>query len=77
VQLAEWTELHEIFGKLPDEQREIVELLWYHGLTQPEVADLLGTSLRTVKRRWQHARLLLHEYLREGRADLRSGGSVS
>ncbi|MCI0380486.1 MAG: sigma-70 family RNA polymerase sigma factor [Gemmataceae bacterium] len=62
--LAEWTELHEAIEKLPDEEREAFDLLFYQGLSQPEAADVLGTSLRTLKRRWQRARLLLHDALR-------------
>jgi DNA-directed RNA polymerase specialized sigma24 family protein len=35
----------------------------YQGLSQAEAAELLGGSERTVKRRWQTARLILHEAL--------------
>ena len=38
-------------------------MLWYQGLTQAEAAELLGVSSRTVKRRWQTARLRLFEAL--------------
>lgn len=48
---------------LPEEEREIFDLLWYQGLTQAEAANLLNISDRTVKRRWQSARLLLHDRL--------------
>src|SRR5258706_15757041 len=50
-QLSLWTEFHEKVKDLPDELRESFELLWYQGLTQTEVADLLGVSTRTVQRR--------------------------
>ena len=50
--------------KLTDEQREVFDLLWYEGLTQPEAATILGVSLKTVKRRWQDARLFLFEAMR-------------
>ena len=33
-------------------------------LKQAEAADLLGIAERTVKRRWQSARLMLHEALK-------------
>jgi DNA-directed RNA polymerase specialized sigma24 family protein len=39
-------------------------LLWYEGLTQPEAATVLGVSLKTVKRRWQDARLFLFEAMK-------------
>lgn len=61
--LAEWGELHERIASLPDEEREVCDLLWYQELTQPQAADILGVSERTVKRRWQSARLKLHEIL--------------
>lgn len=54
----------EQVDKLPDEEREVFGLLWYEGLTQPEAASVLNVSLKTVKRRWQSARLLLHRAMR-------------
>jgi RNA polymerase sigma factor (sigma-70 family) len=61
--LAAWGELHERIGALPEEEREVFDLLWYQGLSQPEAAEVLGVSERTIKRRWQGARLRLHEAL--------------
>jgi RNA polymerase sigma-70 factor (ECF subfamily) len=60
--LARWTELHEQIGALPDEEREVVELVFYQGLSQPEAAELLGTSLRTLQRRWHSALCKLHRF---------------
>jgi RNA polymerase sigma-70 factor (ECF subfamily) len=51
---------------MPDEEREIFDLLWYQGLSQAEAATLLKVSERTIKRRWQSARLKLHHALRGG-----------
>lgn len=59
--LAVWGELHKFIAGLPDEYRALFELVYYQGLTQPAVAALLGEPLRTVKRRWQEARLRLVE----------------
>jgi len=61
--LASWSEFHEQVDALPDEEREVFDLLWYQGLTQAQAAEVLNTSERTVKRRWQAARLRLHEAL--------------
>ena len=61
--LAAWSELHERIAALPDEEREAFDLLYYQGLAQAEAAELLGVSERTVKRRWQAARLALHDAL--------------
>jgi RNA polymerase sigma-70 factor (ECF subfamily) len=58
--LAQWTELHEAIGALPDEEREVVGLLFYQGLSQAETAELLDLSLRTVQRRWHGALAKLH-----------------
>jgi RNA polymerase sigma-70 factor (ECF subfamily) len=63
--LAVWGEFHRQIGALPDAEREVFDLLWYQGLSQAEAAELLGISERTVKRRWQTARVSLHEALQD------------
>lgn len=63
ARLASWTEFHATIGTLPDEEREVFDLLWYHGLNQAEAADLLGVTERVVKYRWRSARLRLHQLL--------------
>ena len=57
--LSVWSEFHEQVGKLDDDERETFDLIWYQGLPQSEVARIIGVSERTVKRRWQAARLNL------------------
>jgi RNA polymerase sigma-70 factor (ECF subfamily) len=61
--LAVWSEFHAQIEALPDEEREVFDLLWYQELTQGEAAETLGVSIRTVKRRWMAARLRLEESL--------------
>jgi RNA polymerase sigma-70 factor (ECF subfamily) len=63
-QLAAWQAFHEAIAALPEADRQLFDLLWYQGLSQPEAARLLGLSERTLKRRWQAARLALHRALR-------------
>jgi RNA polymerase sigma factor (TIGR02999 family) len=41
-------------------QSQIVELRFFAGLTEDEIADVLGISVRTVKRDWAAARAWLH-----------------
>jgi len=61
ARLAAWGEFHRQIGALPDEEREVFDLIWYQGLSQAEAAELLNVSERTIKRRWQAARLKLYE----------------
>ena len=60
-----WTRFHEEVERLPADERRVFDLVWYQGITQPEAAEILGVSLKTVKRRWQSARILLRERLAE------------
>ena len=52
---------------LPDDEREVFDLVGLQGLTHAEAADVVGVSEKTVQRRLNRARLLLAERL----ADLR------
>lgn len=61
--MQDWADFHASVQNLPEREREVVDLLWYHELTQEEAAQLLGISSRHVKRLWRNARLLLHEQL--------------
>jgi RNA polymerase sigma-70 factor (ECF subfamily) len=58
--LAAWAEFHRAVEGLPDVERKLCEMLWYLGLRQDEVAELLGVDVSTVKRRWRAVRLKLH-----------------
>jgi RNA polymerase sigma-70 factor (ECF subfamily) len=61
--LEDWTRFHEAVAKLPEEEQEVFSLKWYSGLTLDEVAQEMGVSLRTVKRRWREAQLRLDALL--------------
>ncbi len=54
--VAVWTEFHEAVAALPDDENEVVSLLWYQELTQPEAAEIVGVDPSTIKRRWRAAR---------------------
>jgi RNA polymerase sigma factor (sigma-70 family) len=62
-QVAQWSEFHQKVRELPDEEREVVDLYWYQGLTQAETARVLGVHEKAVSRRWLRARLKLSEWL--------------
>lgn len=62
--LAIWSEFHERVDTLPREEREVFDLLWYQGLTQPDAAAVLGISEATLRRRWLAARQRLHRALK-------------
>jgi RNA polymerase sigma factor (TIGR02999 family) len=47
---------------------QVVELRYFGGLTEPEIAEVLGVTDRTVRRDWEKARLLLRETLERHRA---------
>jgi RNA polymerase sigma-70 factor (ECF subfamily) len=55
--------------ELPEEEREVFDLVRIQGMTQTEVAGVLGVSVATVKRRLNRGLRLLAELL----ADLRPG----
>ena len=69
-------ELQSVLGRaleqLPAEQRAVVELTYYHGCSYPEIAQIVGCPVNTVKTRMFHARrrlrgLLAGSGLGEGR----------
>lgn len=67
--LERWAAFHTAVDGLAAADQEIVDLLFYEGLSQDEAAVLLGISLRTVKRRWQSARCALCRLLNDPATD--------
>ena len=61
--LDRWAALHEAVGRLPVEEREAFMLVFYHGWTQPRIAELFGVDERTVRRRLRSAAEKLGEAL--------------
>ncbi len=51
------------------EDRQIVELKFFGGLTEEEIAEVTGMSDRTVRRRWNFARAWLYRELDRERSD--------
>lgn len=52
--------------RLAPSLHRIVELRYFAGMSVDEIAELLGTSSRTVEREWVKARTLLRKLLSEG-----------
>jgi RNA polymerase sigma-70 factor (ECF subfamily) len=63
AELEMWRRFHEAVGRLPDEEREVVGLAFYHGWTHAQIAALLQVSERGVRRLWRSARQTLAEQL--------------
>jgi len=52
-------------AQLPEDQQHVVTLMYFHGYTQQEIADLLKTPLGTIKTRARLAMLKLRELLQD------------
>lgn len=61
--IERWAAFHEAAGALPAEERAVFELAWFLGAEQVEVAEHLGCSVRTVKRRWESVKQALRDAL--------------
>jgi RNA polymerase sigma factor (sigma-70 family) len=58
----------EAIESLPDDEREVFDLVRIQGMSQPEAAELLGVSAKTVQRRLVRCLTMLTEKI----GDLRS-----
>jgi RNA polymerase sigma factor (TIGR02999 family) len=62
-------EVDELLSKLAElspRQAQVVEMRFYGGLTEEEIAAAMGKSVRTIRRDWLMARAWLHEQLTQG-----------
>jgi RNA polymerase sigma factor, sigma-70 family len=57
--------LRDGVGKLSPEQRQVIDLAFFGGLTQSEIADRLGEPLGTIKARARRGLMKLKEILGE------------
>ena len=64
--LERWCQFHQEVEKLPARDREVVGLIYYHGWTQSQVAELFQVNIRTVRRWWENALVTLHRELTDG-----------
>jgi RNA polymerase sigma factor (TIGR02999 family) len=49
--------------KLDSRQCQVVEMRFFAGLSEEEIAELLGVSVRTINREWRMARAWLRKEL--------------
>jgi RNA polymerase sigma factor (TIGR02999 family) len=66
---SEALQIHDALAALAENDpraAKVVELLYFGGLTQPEIADHLGVSERTVRRDWRFARAWLLREVGDG-----------
>jgi RNA polymerase sigma-70 factor (ECF subfamily) len=63
AELERWCAFHEAVAQLPAEEREVIGLVFYHGWTQAQIAELFQVNERTIRRRLQSACLELDRRL--------------
>jgi RNA polymerase sigma factor (sigma-70 family) len=49
----------EVLGQADPRLAQVVEMRYFGGLSEAEIAQALGLSVRTVRRDWDKARMLL------------------
>jgi RNA polymerase sigma factor (sigma-70 family) len=59
----------QAIDELPEDEREVFDLVRIQGLTQVEAAEVLGVSTKTLQRRLNRALLILAEELDDLRPD--------
>jgi RNA polymerase sigma factor (TIGR02999 family) len=59
----------EQLAAVAPELASLAELRYFSGFTESEAAQILGISIRTVRRQWRVARIRLLEYLQNGEAE--------
>jgi len=67
---ARWRSMYFAVQSLPEEQRQVIELAYYKGLSQSEIAEVLDWPLGTVKTRVRTAMQSLREtWLQNGQSN--------
>jgi RNA polymerase sigma-70 factor (ECF subfamily) len=66
---ARWRSLFFAVQDLPAEQRQVIELAYYHGLSHSQIADSLSMPLGTVKTRLRLGMEKLRAMWLQGKSD--------
>ncbi len=61
--LDQWTRFHEAAASLPEPRREVFDLIWYHGMAVKDVSEIQQVDPRTVRNRWNSARMTIYDAL--------------
>jgi RNA polymerase sigma factor (TIGR02999 family) len=72
VDVIALNEALDTLAEFDPRQSRIVELRFFGGLTEKEIAEVLGVSAITVKRDWRIAKAVLHQRLSHGSAGVES-----
>jgi RNA polymerase sigma-70 factor (ECF subfamily) len=64
ARVADRAVVADVLERLPEHQREVIELAYYGGLTQAEIAERLKQPLGTVKTRMRTGLLRLREIMK-------------
>ena len=51
--LEGWTRFHEVVEALPDDERQVFNLLWYEGARGPQPRHLLPAMIASLRRLWR------------------------
>ena len=74
VSLSDGDAALERLAAVDERLRQIVELRFFGGFSEREVAELLGVTPRTIERNWLKARLFLLRELKPGAPPARESG---
>lgn len=66
VEIIRVHEALEELAKLSERLVQVVEMRYFAGMTETEIAEALGITERTVRRDWEKARILLASALKRG-----------